>query len=167
MLSLNNKIYLIHICNFKTIVFQPNNFYKISTLTIFIDQIGAHTIGQARCTNFRARIYNESNINRSFDQLRKKNCPISSRNNSLAPLDLQTPTIFDNNYYKNLISLKGLLHSDQQLYNNGSTDSQVRIYATNPSKFISDFVTGMIKMGDVSPLIGSKGEIRKNCRKVN
>ncbi|XP_028548182.1 peroxidase 4 isoform X2 [Dendrobium catenatum] len=128
---------------------------------------GAHTIGQARCTIFRARIYNDSNIDSSFDQLRKSNCPQSSGDANLAPLDLQTPTSFDNNYYKNLLSLKGLLHSDQQLFNKGSTDSQVRKYANKPNKFNSDFVAAIIKMGDISPLTGSKGEIRKNCRKIN
>ncbi|KAJ4978639.1 hypothetical protein NE237_009419 [Protea cynaroides] len=130
---------------------------------------GAHTIGQARCTNFRARIYNESNIDNSLAQTRQGNCPKTSGSgdNNLAPLDLQTPTSFDNNYFKNLISNKGLLHSDQQLFNGGSTASTVRSYSSNPSTFNSDFTAAMIKMGDISPLTGSSGEIRKNCRKTN
>ncbi|KAI5346675.1 hypothetical protein L3X38_014554 [Prunus dulcis] len=33
--------------------------------------------------------------------------------------------------------------------------------------FSSDFVTAIIKMGDIKPLTGSNGEIRKNCRKPN
>ncbi|KAG0483588.1 hypothetical protein HPP92_011672 [Vanilla planifolia] len=127
---------------------------------------GGHTIGQARCTNFRNRIYNESNIDAGFAMQRRAGCPRSSGDNNLAPLDLQTPTAFDNNYYRNLLSLKGLLHSDQALYNNGSTDAQVRSYANNPSVFESDFVAAMIKMGDINPLTGSNGEIRKNCRKI-
>ncbi|KAM7275673.1 hypothetical protein ACFE04_017539 [Oxalis oulophora] len=130
---------------------------------------GAHTIGQARCTSFRGRIYNESNIDASFASTRKSNCPKNSGSgdNNLAPLDLQTPTKFDNYYFKNLISKKGLFHSDQQLFNGGSTDSIVRNYASNPSKFTSDFVAAMIKMGDIKPLTGSKGELRKNCRRIN
>ncbi|MCL7044335.1 hypothetical protein MKW94_022926 [Papaver nudicaule] len=129
---------------------------------------GAHTIGQARCTNFRARIYNETNIDSSFATTRKKNCPsASSGDNNLAPLDVQTPVKFDNNYFKNLVNKKGLLHSDQVLFNGGSTDSQVRTYSNNPSTFSADFATAMIKMGDISPLTGSNGEIRKNCRKAN
>ncbi|GMI73234.1 peroxidase 52 [Hibiscus trionum] len=130
---------------------------------------GAHTIGQARCTSFRARIYNESNIDASFAQTRQRNCPraTGSGDNNLAPLDIQTPTSFDNNYFKNLVSNRGLLHSDQQLFNGGSTDSIVRVYGNNPSSFNSDFVAAMIKMGDISPLTGSSGEVRKNCRRVN
>lgn len=131
--------------------------------------LGAHTIGQARCTNFRTRIYNESNIDASFAKTRRANCPSStnSGNNTLAPLDLQTPTHFDNNYYKNVVNQKGLLHSDQQLFSGGSTNALVQTYSSNPSRFNSDFISAMIKMGDIKPLTGSNGEIRKNCRKTN
>ncbi|KAK8531691.1 hypothetical protein V6N13_131051 [Hibiscus sabdariffa] len=131
---------------------------------------GGHTIGQARCTSFRARIYNETNIDRSFAQTRQRTCPraTGSGDNNLAPLDIQTPTYFDNNYFKNLVNRRGLLHSDQQLFNGGgSTDSIVRGYSDNPRSFSSDFVAAMIRMGDISPLTGSRGEIRKNCRRVN
>ncbi|XP_020101181.1 peroxidase 4-like [Ananas comosus] len=130
---------------------------------------GAHTIGQARCTNFRAHVYNDTDINASFAKSRQSNCPQTSGSgdNNLAPLDLQTPTVFDNDYYKNLVVFKGLLHSDQELFNNGSTDSQVQSYSSSSSSFFSDFVTGMINMGDITPLTGSNGEIRKNCRKIN
>lgn len=85
----------------------------------------------------------------------------------MAPLDIQTPTKFENNYYKNLLQNRGLLHSDQQLFNGGSTDSIVRTYSNSESTFNSDFAAAMIKMGDISPLTGSNGEVRKNCRKVN
>ncbi|KAL2549851.1 Peroxidase 52 [Forsythia ovata] len=130
---------------------------------------GSHTIGQARCTSFRARIYNESNLDASFARTRQGNCPRAngSGDNNLAPLDLQTPTNFDNNYFKNLVNQRGLLHSDQQLYNGGSTDSIVSSYVNNPNTFYSDFVSAMIKMGDIRPLTGSNGEIRKNCRRTN
>ncbi|XP_019414400.1 PREDICTED: peroxidase P7-like [Lupinus angustifolius] len=130
---------------------------------------GSHTIGQARCTSFRARIYNETNIDTSFASTKQSSCPATSGSgdNNLAPLDLQTPTTFDNNYFKNLVQKKGLLHSDQQLYNGGSTDSIVSGYSTNPSSFSTDFASAMIKLGDISPLTGSNGEIRKNCRATN
>ncbi|KAF9594956.1 hypothetical protein IFM89_035526 [Coptis chinensis] len=130
---------------------------------------GSHTIGQARCTSFRNRIYNETNIAGTFASTRQGNCPRTSGtgDNNLAPLDLQTPTSFDNNYYTNLISQRGLLHSDQQLFNGGSTDSQVRLYSNNPGTFNADFAAAMIKMGDIRPLTGSNGEIRRNCRRTN
>ncbi|XP_006664870.2 peroxidase 4-like [Oryza brachyantha] len=130
---------------------------------------GSHTIGQARCTNFRAHIYNETNIDGGFAMMRQSGCPSTSGSgdSNLAPLDFQTPTVFENNYYKNLVVQKGLLHSDQELFNGGATDSLVQTYISSQSTFFADFVTGMIKMGDISPLTGSNGEIRTNCRRVN
>ncbi|XP_008782619.2 cationic peroxidase 1-like [Phoenix dactylifera] len=128
---------------------------------------GAHTIGQARCTSFRNRIYNETNIDSSFATSLQSNCPVSGGDSNLAPLDVSTPTIFDNFYYRNLLNKKGLLHSDQQLFNGGSTDSQVSSYSTNSAKFFSDFASAMVNMGNISPLTGTSGEIRISCRKTN
>lgn len=128
---------------------------------------GSHTIGKARCTNFKNRIYNESNIDLSFATLSKGNCPSTGGDNNLAPLDLLTATVFDNNYYNNLKVQKGLLHSDQQLFNGGSADNQVSFYAANPNAFFNDFAAAMVKMGNIKPLTGNNGEIRKNCRKIN
>ncbi|KAF7830892.1 peroxidase P7-like [Senna tora] len=130
---------------------------------------GGHTIGQARCTNFRAHIYNETNIDTSLARARQSNCPRSSGSgdNNLAPLDLRTPTYFDNAYFSNLVQNKGLLHSDQELLNDATTDSIVRGYIDDPDSFASDFARAMIKMGDIAPLTGSSGEIRVNCRRVN
>ncbi|KAJ4977768.1 hypothetical protein NE237_008548 [Protea cynaroides] len=128
---------------------------------------GSHTIGQARCTNFRSRIYNESNIDTSYATSLKSNCPSSGNDDNLSPLDTTSPTSFDKYYFKNLVNKKGLLHSDQQLYNGGSTDSQVTSYSGSSSTFLSDFTSAIVKMGNLSPLTGSSGEIRTNCRKIN
>ncbi|KAL1549077.1 NAD(+) salvage pathway protein [Salvia divinorum] len=128
---------------------------------------GSHTIGQARCTTFRNRIYNEANINATFATTTRANCPRSGGDNTLSPLDVVTPAAFNNDYYKNLISLKGLLHSDQQLFNNGSTDAQVRAYSTNSASFSNDFAAAMVKMTNLSPLTGTNGQIRRNCRRTN
>ncbi|KAJ0947743.1 putative peroxidase [Helianthus annuus] len=130
---------------------------------------GAHTIGQARCTTFRARIYNDTNIDAAFARSRRSNCPrpSGSGDNNLAPLDVKTPNSFDNAYYGNLISQKGLLRSDQQLHNGGSTDSLVEQYNKNPRSFYADFAAAMVRMGDIRPLTGRNGEIRKNCRVPN
>jgi peroxidase len=62
---------------------------------------------------------------------------------------------------------KGLLQSDQELFSGGSTDSIVSEYSRNPAKFSSDFASAMIKMGDISPLTGTAGQIRRICSAVN
>ncbi|KAH9314546.1 hypothetical protein KI387_023173, partial [Taxus chinensis] len=130
---------------------------------------GAHTIGQARCITFRGRAYNESNIDTAFAASLREKCPsrTGAGDNNLSPLDVATPNFFDNNYYKNLISQKGLLHSDQVLFNGGSSNAQVTSYTTNQNGFFNDFSAAMVNMGNIKPLTGSSGEIRKNCRRRN
>ncbi|KAI7996055.1 hypothetical protein LOK49_LG11G00241 [Camellia lanceoleosa] len=131
---------------------------------------GSHTIGQARCFTFRNRIYdNGSNIDAGFASSRRRDCSAATNNGNgnLAPLDLVTPNSFDSNYFKNLIQKKGLLQSDQVLFNGGSTDSIVSEYSKNPSVFQSDFASAMIKMGDIKPLTGQHGVIRRICSALN
>ncbi|KAL5554110.1 hypothetical protein UlMin_041511 [Ulmus minor] len=129
---------------------------------------GAHTIGQAQCVTFRARIYNNaSDIDANFARTRQRNCPATGGNGNLAPLDLVTPNSFDNNYYKNLLQKKGLLASDQVLLSGGSTDAFVNQYSQNTATFSSDFAVAMAKMGDIGPLTGSAGQIRRICSAVN
>lgn len=143
---------------------NPGNY-----IDLYVIILGSHTIGQARCASFRPHIYNDRNIDSSFAKTRQGNCPKTggSGDSKLAPLDLQTPKGFDNYYFKNLINKKGLLHSDQELFNGGSSDSFVKKYSQDEDSFNSDFVKAMIKMGDIEPLTGSKGEIRKKCAIVN
>ncbi|XP_044964336.1 peroxidase 2-like [Hordeum vulgare subsp. vulgare] len=141
------------------------------TVTDMVALSGAHTIGQAQCQNFRDRLYNETNINSGFATSLKANCPrpTGSGDRNLANLDVSTPYSFDNAYYSNLKSQKGLLHSDQVLFTGtgGGTDNIVNNFASNPAAFSGAFASAMVKMGNLSPLTGSQGQVRLNCSKVN
>ncbi|KAL5823859.1 hypothetical protein ACOSQ3_021840 [Xanthoceras sorbifolium] len=130
---------------------------------------GAHSIGQARCLLFRDRLYNETNIDSTFATSLKSNCPSSGSDDNLSSLDTTSPNFFDNAFFKNLVNKKGLLHSDQQLFNGGggTTDAQVTTYSTNYASFYTDFANAMVKMGKLSPLTGTDGQIRTNCNKIN
>ncbi|KAI3719754.1 hypothetical protein L6452_20658 [Arctium lappa] len=125
---------------------------------------GSHTIGQARCLTFRGRIYNNaSNIDPIFAANLRANCPATGGDANLEPLDLVTPNSFDNNYFSNLAQRRGLLTSDQTLFNGGSADSIVQGYIDNPATFASDFAAAMVAMGDIDPLTGTAGVIRTVC----
>ncbi|PIN06003.1 Peroxidase [Handroanthus impetiginosus] len=129
---------------------------------------GAHTIGQAQCVFFRGRIYsNGTDIDAGFANTRRRQCPQSGGNSNLAPFDLVTPNSFDNNYFRNLMQRRGLLQSDQVLFNGGSTDSIVSEYSRTPQRFLSDFASAMIKMSEIEPLTGQNGIIRRICSAVN
>lgn len=129
---------------------------------------GAHTIGRGQCKNYRARIYNDTDIDGSLAASLRAGCPQAGGNDdSLAPLDVSSPDAFDNGFFADLLSRQGLLHSDQALYDGGSTDDLVRSYASNNDQFSSDFAAAMVNMGNISPLTGTDGEIRVNCRAAN
>ncbi|KAL3521323.1 hypothetical protein ACH5RR_019472 [Cinchona calisaya] len=146
------------ISNFKKQGLNVNDLVALS---------GGHTIGFAQCRVFRNRIYNETNnVDASFASQLQATCPRTGGDSNLASLD-PSPAVFDTKYFSNLLTKKGLLHSDQALYNGGQTDNLVRTYSTNFFAFSKDFANSMIKMGNIKPLTGKKGQIRLNCGKVN
>jgi peroxidase len=128
---------------------------------------GAHTIGLARCSTFRDRIYNDSNIEAAFANQQQLMCPKSGNDTNLAAMDVKTAMAFDAAYFQNLMDRRGLFHSDQELYSGGSQDALVRQYSGNPAIFRDDFARAMVKLGNIKPLTGTAGQIRTNCRVVN
>ncbi|TVU33216.1 hypothetical protein EJB05_25006, partial [Eragrostis curvula] len=132
---------------------------------------GAHTVGRARCATFRARVNGgdaAGAINATFAAQLRQSCPAGSgADGSLAPLDAETPDAFDNGYFRALVQRRGLLHSDQELFNGGSQDALVRKYAANGAVFASDFAKAMVRMGNLAPAAGTQLEVRLNCRRPN
>lgn len=99
-------------------------------------------------------------------------CPLNGDGNKTVPLDRNSIDLFDNQYFKNLLNGQGLFASDQSLATGdedltSTTRSIVELYSNDRKRFFDDFANSMIKMGNISPLTGSDGEIRKNCRVVN
>ncbi|KAK9048047.1 hypothetical protein SSX86_032990 [Deinandra increscens subsp. villosa] len=127
---------------------------------------GAHTLGSAQCLTFRDRIYNDTNIDPAFASQLQTICPRVGGDLRHAPLD-STRHFFDVKYFTGLVNKKGLMSSDQALFNGGETDALVLKYSRNQNEFFEDFAKSMIKMGDIQPLTGNRGQIRTNCRKVN
>lgn len=128
---------------------------------------GAHTVGRAQCRNCRSHIYNDTDIDASFAASLRASCPAQGGDGTPEPLDDTSPDEFDNAYFGNLVARRGLLHSDQALFAGGATDGLVRAYASSADAWGSDFAAAMVKMATISPLTGTDGEIRVNCRRVN
>ncbi|KAL4279715.1 hypothetical protein GQ457_03G038540 [Hibiscus cannabinus] len=137
---------------------------------------GGHTIGVARCATFKQRLYNQNGNNlpdetleRTYYNGLKSVCPKSGGDNNISPLDFGSPVKFDNLYFKLILWGKGLLNSDEVLLtgNVGNTMELVKAFAEDENLFFKQFATSMIKMGNINPLTGFNGEVRKNCRYVN
>ncbi|XP_076922930.1 peroxidase 59-like [Bidens hawaiensis] len=148
-------------------------------LTDVVSLSGAHTIGRASCATFGNRLFNFSGTNAPDSTLLDPNmltglqnlCPVNGDGSRITPLDWNSTDLFDNNYFQNLVKGRGVLESDQVLYSSEqaktTTRSIVELYSKNPKIFFEDFKNSMIKMGNIQPLMGSVGEIRKNCGVVN
>ncbi|XP_042507088.1 peroxidase 72-like isoform X2 [Macadamia integrifolia] len=131
---------------------------------------GAHTIGSAHCVSFWDRLYHHNFTNGTdpsmasyhAEQL-KKICPISSyKSKQRVPLDPITPFKFDNMYYKNLNMGLGLLASDQVIH-----DKLTSVLSSNSTLWERSFCKAMVHLGNLNVKTGSRGEIRRNCRRRN
>ncbi|KAL0338023.1 UNVERIFIED_CONTAM: Peroxidase 15 [Sesamum calycinum] len=162
--------------------FEPltNLTAKFSAVGLSVNDLvalsGAHTFGRAQCRLFINRLYNFSGsggpdptLNTTYLATLRQICPQNGSGFVVANLDRTTPDTFDSNYFSNLQSNEGLLQSDQELFSSSGapTIPIVNLFSSNQSAFFESFVQSMIKMGNISPLTGSIGEIRANCRRVN
>lgn len=146
-------------------------------MSMYVINVGAHTIGFAQCFTFKQRLFNfngtgkpDPSLNATLLLILQKLCPDNASNTHLAPLDRVTPTSFDNLYYKNLMRNFGLLQTDEALLHDNITASLVNKYTdflTGLSNFYTDFDVSLEKMSRIGVLTGQQGEIRLNCRVIN
>ncbi|KAM1356661.1 hypothetical protein ACFX13_031485 [Malus domestica] len=127
---------------------------------------GAHTLGVARCSSFKNRLSGtvDPNLDSGFAKQLAKTC--SAGDNAEQPFDA-TRNIFDNVYFNGLQRKAGVLSSDQTLFASARTRNIVNGYAFNQALFFLDFQQAMVKMSTLDVKEGSKGEVRKDCRKIN
>ncbi|XP_039126344.1 peroxidase 12-like [Dioscorea cayenensis subsp. rotundata] len=149
--------------------FLINTLNKLNlTITDLVTLSGGHTIGLAHCTSFTNRLYQtqDTNMDKTFAKNLKLTCPAANTTNTTVN-DIRTPNTFDNKYYVDLMNRQGLFTSDQGLYSDSRTKSLVLKFALNQTQFFEQFALSMVKMGQLSVLTGSKGEIRTNCSARN
>ncbi|KAI6670633.1 hypothetical protein NL676_005518 [Syzygium grande] len=136
---------------------------------------GAHSIGVSHCSSFSNRLYSFNNTHKQdpsmdpkFAHGLKAKCPNNGgASDPTVPLDIVTPDRLDNKHYTNLKNHRGLLTSDQTLFESSSTANIVRKNAHNGGAWANKFAAAMVKMGSIETLTGSQGEIRRSCRVVN
>ncbi|CAI0395376.1 unnamed protein product [Linum tenue] len=148
----------------------------LNTTVDLVALSGAHTFGRAQCGGFVDRLYNFSGsgnpdptLNATYLNTLRQLCPRNGNASVLANLDRATPNAFDSRYFSNLQTREGLLQSDQELFSTAGEDTVaiVNRFSANQTAFFQSFVASMIRMGNIAPPPGSRGEIRRNCRVVN
>nr|GEU50886.1 heme peroxidase [Tanacetum cinerariifolium] len=88
---------------------------------------GAHTLGFAKCDAYRDHTYNDTYIDPGFAGHLRTICPQVGGDSNLAPFD-PTPSFFDTKYFQNIMRKRGVLRSDQVLFNNGKSGKLVSQY---------------------------------------
>jgi Peroxidase len=79
-----------------------------------------------------------------------------------------TPNQFDNQYYTNLLSGKGLLRSDSELVNDSKAAGLVDSFSKSQNSFFDSWATSFVKMTSIGVKTGdNEGEIRAICSSVN
>jgi peroxidase len=133
---------------------------------------GSHTIGRSHCDAFlfknRERVANGT-FSPAYQALLEALCPPTTNPATLitTEMDVSTPTVLDNNYYKLLPLNLGLHFSDDQLIRNATLAPFSNSFAANETLWKEKFLAAMIKMGNIDVMTGSQGEVRLNCSVVN
>ncbi|KAG8380308.1 hypothetical protein BUALT_Bualt06G0002100 [Buddleja alternifolia] len=135
---------------------------------------GAHSIGVSHCSAFSGRLsgFNSStgqdpSLDPGFAGFLRTQCPASGNSDPIVNNDVLTPTRLDNKYYLNLKNHKGLLTSDQTLFDSPLTSKIVVNNVKFGAVWAKKFSAAMVKMGSIDVLTGKKGEIRRNCHFIN
>eukprot|EP00268_Persea_americana_P065880 TRINITY_DN8870_c0_g1_i1.p1 TRINITY_DN8870_c0_g1~~TRINITY_DN8870_c0_g1_i1.p1 ORF type:complete len:323 (-),score=47.80 TRINITY_DN8870_c0_g1_i1:293-1261(-) len=151
-------------------IFRKNNL----TQTDMVALSGAHTIGFSHCNRFSNRLYSFSpsspvdpTLDPSYAQQLMSSCPRDVDPTIAINMDPNTPSRFDNVYYRNLEAGKGLFTSDQVLFTDPASKPTVANYAANPASFAAAFVEAMRKLGRAGVKTGNQGEIRRDCAAFN
>ncbi|KAH7404347.1 hypothetical protein KP509_15G021600 [Ceratopteris richardii] len=134
--------------------------------------IGSHTVGRVHCVHLVSRLYPtvDATLNSSYAEYLKMRCPSphpDPKAVKYARNDPGTPMKFDNNYYRNVMHMKGLLKLDNALYLDSRTKPYVQKMAEDNNYFFEQFVEAMSILTEHYVLTGDEGEIRKHCQWVN
>ncbi|KAL5562934.1 hypothetical protein UlMin_032681 [Ulmus minor] len=141
--------------------------------------LGAHTIGTAACEFFKYRLYNFTNtgtgadptINPSFVAQLQSLCPEKGDGTECVDLDTGSADRFDDDYFENLRDGKGVLESDQRLWNDPSSKTFIQRFlgmrGQRDLNFKFEFGKSMVKMSNIAVKTGPQGEIRRVCSKIN
>ncbi|KAL3614885.1 hypothetical protein CASFOL_040546 [Castilleja foliolosa] len=150
--------------------------------------LGAHNIGRISCNFMKSRLETpEGAIPLDFLSKMKRKCQgvingsMSDMDASLRAADRAPRSMqyyqglsssgpgggFGNHYYRALTRGKGLLTADQELMADEETAKAVFEYAEDAKKFRLDFAGALVKLSNLNVLVGSEGEVRKDCSRVN
>ena len=97
-----------------------------------------------------------------------KQCPPAGANPAISVNnDPETPLLFDNQYFKELLSHKGLFQSDSLLLNDERTKKKVVEFANDEASFFDSWAQAFLKLTTIGVKADGDGEIRRTCSSIN
>ncbi|KAL0012291.1 hypothetical protein SO802_007399 [Lithocarpus litseifolius] len=133
--------------------------------------IGAHTLGVGHCMNIASRLYDpqpHGHMHYGYEAFLRLKCPtrVPITNFTFVPNDI-TPTIFDNQYYRDVLMGKGLFTIDSSISTDPRTAPIVRHFAIDQNYFFQVFSSAFVKLSSTNVLTKGKGEVRRQCNRIN
>ncbi|KAI3419279.1 Peroxidase, partial [Psidium guajava] len=129
--------------------------------------LGAHTLGEGHCLNIVDRLYNpkpDDQMNSAFEARLRLQCPTPAPLTNLTTISNDiTPTIFDNQYYTELLLGKGLFPIDSSISRDPRTSDLVKQFAIDRDYFFRAFSSAFVKLSSTNILSKATGEVRKQC----
>ncbi|CAI5495723.1 unnamed protein product [Closterium sp. Naga37s-1] len=138
-----------------------HNFNTVGLdMTDVVTLSGAHTIGEGRCVSLKNRLeQDDPTMDPEFAAYVKQKCGTSNIDpKAMIDNDYASPNKFDN---------QGLFTTDQALIYDDKTERAVKAFAHAKSTWFDAFPKSLMKMGVISPLTGTQGEVRLNCHVRN
>jgi len=139
--------------------------------------VGAHTIGSAHCNAFSDRFRVDTNgnftlidpsLDKAYATELTKQCPAGAATSTITVKnDPQTPQLFDNQYFKDLIEHKGLFQSDSVLFNDVRTKERVTEFANDQDGFFRSWSQSFVRLPMLGVKSGEDGEVRTSCSVIN
>lgn len=119
----------------------------------------------ARLYNFSAARPTDPSLDPEYAEELKRRCPNAPVAKSVeVAMDSATPQTLDSDYFLGLTARKGLFASDQALFEDRRT-TDIVASLHDGRRFASEFGEAMRAMGAIG--VRARGQIRRNCRKVN
>jgi len=106
----------------------------------------------------------DSSLDKDYAAKLAKKCSAST--SATVHIDPQTSFSFDNQYYNNLLSHRGLFQSDSNLFEDQRTKDMVVKLATDVDSFYEGWSESFLKLSSIG-VKTDEGEIRQICSRTN
>ncbi|CAN6445674.1 unnamed protein product [Victoria cruziana] len=137
-----------------------------------VAMLGSHTLGVGHCINIADRLYepkDDDYMSSNYGAYLSFMCPtrVPLTNLTVLPNDL-TPTIFDNQYFMNIMAGRTPFTIDSRMAKDPRTAAIVHDFAGNQDHFFQVFSSAFVKLSYHGILTGDgEGEIRRQCNRPN